>query len=94
MQLSSFFGTLAMSDLVKSTLGPTSMSKVLQSTSTNKVNVTNNSATILEAIQLDNTVAKIFMSISQVQDDEVGNEMTSVAILAVELLRQAEKLIA
>lgn len=93
-RLSSFVGALALGDLVKSTLGPKGMNKILQSGSTGEISVTNDGATILKAIQLDNAAAKILVNISKVQDDEVGDGTTSVCVLAAELLREAEKLIA
>ena len=92
-RLSSFVGALALGDLVKSTLGPKGMNKILQSMSSGDINVTNDGATILKAIQLDNAAAKILVNISKVQDDEVGDGTTSVTVLAAELLREAEKLI-
>ena len=92
-RLSSFVGALALGDLVKSTLGPKGMNKILQSVSSGDINVTNDGATILKAIQLDNAAAKILVNISKVQDDEVGDGTTSVTVLAAELLREAEKLI-
>lgn len=55
--------------------------------------VTNDGATILKSIQLDNPAAKILVNISKVQDDEVGDGTTSVCVLASELLREAEKLV-
>jgi T-complex protein 1 subunit beta len=69
------------------------MNKILQSMSSGDVSVTNDGATILKAIQLDNAAAKILVNISKVQDDEVGDGTTSVTVLAAELLREAEKLI-
>ncbi|TFK45480.1 hypothetical protein OE88DRAFT_1708839, partial [Heliocybe sulcata] len=93
-RLSSFVGAMALGDLVKSTLGPKGMNKILQSGSSGDINVTNDGATILKAIQLDNPAAKILVNISKVQDDEVGDGTTSVCVLAAELLREAEKLIA
>ncbi|CAE6455906.1 unnamed protein product [Rhizoctonia solani] len=92
-RLSSFVGALAIGDVVKSTLGPKGMNKILQSGSTGEVNVTNDGATILKSIQLDNAAAKILVNISKVQDDEVGDGTTSVCVLAAELLREAEKLV-
>ncbi|KAJ3080878.1 T-complex protein 1 subunit beta, partial [Quaeritorhiza haematococci] len=55
--------------------------------------VTNDGATILKAIALDNAAAKILVNISKVQDDEVGDGTTSVCVLAAELLREAERLV-
>jgi T-complex protein 1 subunit beta len=70
------------------------MDKILQSYSDpNKVHVTNDGATILKSIGLDNPAAKVLVEISKVQDDEVGDGTTSVTVLAAELLREAEKLI-
>ena len=70
------------------------MNKILQSASTGEISVTNDGATILKSIQLDNAAAKILVNISKVQDDEVGDGTTSVCVLAAELLREAEKLVA
>ncbi|CAK9780165.1 putative t-complex protein 1 beta subunit (tcp-1-beta) [Cutaneotrichosporon oleaginosum] len=92
-RLSSFVGAMALGDLVKSTLGPKGMNKILQSTHDGSITVTNDGATILKAITLDNPAAKILVNISKVQDDEVGDGTTSVCVLASELLREAEKLV-
>ncbi len=92
-RLSSFVGAIALGDLVKSTLGPRGQNKLLQSTSTGEIVVTNDGATILKSITLDNPAAKILVNISKVQDDEVGDGTTSVCVLAAELLREAEKLV-
>ena len=70
------------------------MDKILISAHDNSISVTNDGATILKSIHLDNAAAKILVEISKVQDDEVGDGTTSVCILAAELLREAEKLIA
>lgn len=55
--------------------------------------ITNDGATILKSIQLDNPAAKILVDLSKVQDEEVGDGTTSVCVLAAELLREAEKLV-
>ncbi|WFD29171.1 T-complex protein 1 subunit beta [Malassezia sp. CBS 17886] len=92
-RLSSFVGALALGDLVKTTLGPKGMNKILQSVGSNEIVVTNDGATILKSIYLDNAAAKILVNISKVQDDEVGDGTTSVCVLAAELLRESERLI-
>ena len=61
--------------------------------STGDIMVTNDGATILKAIALDNAAAKVLVNISKVQDDEVGDGTTSVTVLAAELLREAERLV-
>ncbi|RZF46253.1 hypothetical protein LSTR_LSTR007713, partial [Laodelphax striatellus] len=75
--------------------GPEGMDKILVATGRNEgaVEVTNDGATILKAIGVDNPAAKILVDMSRVQDDEVGDGTTSVTVLASELLREAEKLI-
>jgi len=55
--------------------------------------ITNDGATILKSIQLDNPAAKILVDLAKVQDEEVGDGTTSVCVLAAELLREAEKLV-
>ena len=92
-RLSSFVGAMAIADLVKTTLGPKGMDKILQSVSNgDQVTVTNDGATILKSIYVDNPAAKVLVDISKVQDDEVGDGTTSVVVLAGELLREAEQL--
>ncbi|CAH8635062.1 unnamed protein product [Heterobilharzia americana] len=91
-RLSSFIGAIAIGDLVKTTLGPKGMDKILLS-SGDTVEVTNDGATILRSIGVDNPAAKILVEMSKVQDDEVGDGTTSVTVLAAELLREGEQLI-
>uniref|UniRef100_A0A673A656 T-complex protein 1 subunit beta n=1 Tax=Sphaeramia orbicularis TaxID=375764 RepID=A0A673A656_9TELE len=94
-RLSSFVGAIAIGDLVKSTLGPKGMDKILLGGGKGgTVTVTNDGATILKAIGVDNPAAKVLVDMSKVQDDEVGDGTTSVTVLAAELLREAELLIA
>jgi T-complex protein 1 subunit beta len=69
------------------------MDKILQSGSTGQIMVTNDGATILKSIALDNAAAKVLVNISKVQDDEIGDGTTSVTVLAAELLREAEQLV-
>jgi T-complex protein 1 subunit beta len=82
---------------VKTTLGPKGMDKILQSLgdeqSRKKIIVTNDGATILQSIFVDNPAAKILIDISRTQDEEVGDGTTTVAVLAGELLREAESLV-
>ena len=94
-RMASFVGAMAIADLVKTTLGPKGMDKILQSTGRGReVTVTNDGATILKSLHIDNPAAKVLVDISKVQDDEVGDGTTSVVVLAGELLREAEKLVA
>lgn len=69
------------------------MDKILQGNDRKEMQVTNDGATILKAIGVDNPAAKILVDISKVQDDEIGDGTTSVTVLACELLREAEDLV-
>lgn len=91
-RMSSFVGALAITDLIKTTLGPKGMDKILQSAG-GDVQVTNDGATILDHLSIDNPAAKVLIDVSKVQDNEVGDGTTSVCVLAGELLREAEKLL-
>lgn len=85
---------MAIADLVKTTLGPKGMDKILQSVSRGReITVTNDGATILKSVYVDNPAAKVLVDISKTQDDEVGDGTTSVVVLAGELLKEAEQLI-
>ena len=98
-RLSSFVGAIAIGDLVKTTLGPKGMDKILQSegmgaAQRGTIMVTNDGATILKSVLVDNPAAKVLIEISKVQDDVVGDGTTSVCVLASRLLREAEQLVA
>jgi len=93
-RMSSFVGAIAIGDLVKSTLGPKGMDKILQTSSNNEtIQVTNDGATILKSIGVDNPAARVLVDISKVQDSEVGDGTTSVVVFACELLKEAESLV-
>jgi T-complex protein 1 subunit beta len=96
-RLSSFVGAIAVCDLVKTTLGPKGMDKILKPMGAgprnDHITVTNDGATILKSIHVDNPAARILIDISKIQDDEVGDGTTTVAVLAGELLREGEKLV-
>ena len=87
-------GAIAISDLVKTTLGPKGLDKILQKVDPHdqSVSVTNDGATILRQVPVDNAAAKILVDLAKVQDDQVGDGTTTVAVLAGELLREAEQL--
>lgn len=73
------------------------MDKILQSMgdehARKAITVTNDGATILGSIWIDNPAAKILIDISKTQDEEVGDGTTTVAVMAGELLKEAEKLV-
>lgn len=68
-RLSSFVGAIAVADLVKTTLGPKGMDKILRPTGAgpkaDTITVTNDGATILRSMYIDNPAAKILIEISK-----------------------------
>ena len=94
--MSSFVGAIAVADLVKTTLGPKGMDKILQSVSdpnNMRITITNDGATILKCVPVENPAAKVLVDIAKTQDDTIGDGTTSVTVLCGELLREAEFLV-
>merc|ERR1719473_1413603 len=97
-RLQTYIGAIAIGELVKSTLGPKGMDKILQpmggdGQGVNKMTVTNDGATILKSVWIDNPAAKILVDMSKTQDSQCGDGTTSVVVLAAEFLRQAEHMV-
>ena len=83
-RLSSFVGAIAIADLVKTTLGPKGMDKILQSVGDPKnirITITNDGATILRAVPVENPAAKVLVEIAKIQDETIGDGTTSVTVL-------------
>jgi T-complex protein 1 subunit epsilon len=80
------------SNIMKTSLGPKGMDKMLISQD-GEVTVTNDGATILQKMELQNQIAKLMVELSQSQDDEIGDGTTGVVVLAGSLLQKAESLI-
>lgn len=80
------------SDILRTSLGPRGLDKILISQD-GDINITNDGATILSQMQIDNEIAKLLVELSKSQDDEIGDGTTGVVILAGALLDQALKLI-
>lgn len=80
------------SDILRTSLGPRGLDKILISPD-GDINITNDGATILSEMQIDNEIAKLLVELSKSQDDEIGDGTTGVVILAGALLDQALKLV-
>ena len=91
-QRSNITAAKIISEVVKSTLGPRGMDKMLVD-SLGDVTVTNDGATILGEIDVQNPAAKMMVEVAKTQDDEVGDGTTTAVVLAGELLKGAEELI-
>lgn len=89
---SNIVAATAVARTLRSSLGPTGMDKMLQSPD-GDLTVTNDGATILREMNVDNEVAKLMVEVSKSQDDEVGDGTTGVVVLAGALLEQASRLI-
>src|SRR5208283_4548537 len=73
----------AVANIVKTTLGPKGMDKMLVS-DLGDITITNDGATILEEMNVEHPVAKIMVDIAKTQDKEAGDGTTTVVILAGE----------
>ena len=91
-QRSNMTAARTIAEVVKSTLGPRGMDKMLVD-SLGDVTVTNDGATILDEIDVQNPSAKMMVEVAKTQDDEVGDGTTTAVIIAGELLKKAEELI-
>lgn len=83
---------IAISDAVKSTLGPKGMDKMLVD-SMGDVVITNDGVTILKEVDVEHPAAKMVIEVAKTQDSECGDGTTTAVILAGELLKKAEELI-
>ncbi len=84
---------VSIANIVKTSLGPVGLDKMLVD-DVGDVTITNDGATILKLLDVEQPAAKVLVQLAQLQDDEVGDGTTSVVILAAELLRNADELIA
>uniref|UniRef100_A0A4W3JVP3 T-complex protein 1 subunit alpha n=1 Tax=Callorhinchus milii TaxID=7868 RepID=A0A4W3JVP3_CALMI len=84
---------VSISNVLKSSLGPMGLDKMLVDTSGN-VTITNDGATIVKLLDVEHPAAKILCELAQLQDREVGDGTTSVVIIAGDLLKNAEDLVA
>lgn len=80
------------SDIVKTTLGPKGMDKMLVSPA-NELIVTNDGVTILDEMQIEHPAAKMMVEIAKTQETEVGDGTTTAVMIAGKLLENAEKLL-
>src|SRR5207244_2045099 len=91
-QRSNMSAARIVSEVVKTTLGPRGMDKMLVD-SLGDVTVTSDGATVLDELDVQHPAAKMLVEIAKTQDDEVGDGTTSVVVLAGELLKRAELLL-
>lgn len=81
----------AVADILRTTLGPMGMDKLIKSSE--KATVSNDGATIIRLLDVVHPAAKVLTEIAQSQDQEVGDGTTSVVLLAAELLLNAKEFV-
>ena len=82
----------AVSEAVRSTLGPRGMDKMLVD-GMGDIVITNDGATILKELDVEHPAAKMIIEVSKTQDEECGDGTTSAVVIAGELLKKSESLI-
>ena len=91
-QFNNIQAAMAISNAVKSSLGPRGMDKMLVD-SVGDVVITNDGVTILKEMDVQHPAAKMLVEVAKTQDAEVGDGTTTSVILAGELLKKATDLI-
>jgi len=91
-QLSNIAAGKAVADIVRTTLGPCSMLKMLLDPMGGIV-MTNDGNSILREVDVTHPAAKSMIELSRAQDEEVGDGTTSVIVIAGEYLALAEPLL-
>ncbi|CAO1614005.1 unnamed protein product [Jaminaea pallidilutea] len=79
-------------NVVKSSLGPVGLDKMMVD-DIGDVTISNDGATILQLLEVEQPAGRILVELANQQDKEVGDGTTSVVIVAAELLRRANELV-
>ncbi|XP_024385181.1 T-complex protein 1 subunit eta [Physcomitrium patens] len=86
--ISNINACIAVVDVVRSTLGPRGMDKLVHDDK--GTTISNDGATIMKLLDIVHPAAKILVDIAKSQDSEVGDGTTTVVLLAGEFLREAK----
>jgi len=89
VQIDNIAAAKAVADIIRTTLGPRSMLKMLLD-ATGGIVLTNDGNSILREIDVSHPAAKSMIDLSRTQDEEVGDGTTSVIIVAGEMLQVIE----
>ncbi|MEM3871797.1 MAG: thermosome subunit alpha [Nitrososphaeria archaeon] len=92
VQRNNFMAVILFSDIIKTSLGPKGMYKMLVDKN-GSIKVTSNGKTILKELEIEHPVIKIMVEMSKAIDNEVGDGTISSVILAGALLEKALELI-
>lgn len=93
VRLSNITAAKAVADVVRTSLGPKGMDKMIQ-LADGQVVITNDGATILRKMSVLHPCAKMLVELSESQDVEAGDGTTSVVVMAGAFLMASEKLLA
>ena len=92
IRMTNIIAAKAISDVVRTSLGPRGMDKMIQD-SKGEVLITNDGATILKQMEVVHPTAKMLVEISKAQDIEAGDGTTSVVVIAGSLLKASQDLL-
>jgi T-complex protein 1 subunit eta len=90
--LSNISACQAVSESIRTTLGPRGMDKLIVD-GRGKATISNDGATILKLLEVVHPAARTLVDIAKSQDAEVGDGTTSVVLLAGELLKNSRTFI-
>ena len=91
-QKTHIFAATLVAQLVKTSLGPRGMDKMLVD-GLGDVTITNDGATILKEIDMQHPAGKMMVEVAKTTDNEVGDGTTTSVVLSGALLEKAQELI-
>lgn len=91
-QSSNIQAARTIAEVVRATLGPRGMDKMLVDT-LGDLTITNDGHEILKEIDVEHPAAKMMVEVAETQDDEVGDGTTTAVVFAGDLLKQAQELL-
>lgn len=83
--------TAAVTDILKTTLGPRGMDKMIETP--NGHIVTNDGATVIDLLDIVHPAARLLCDTARAQDMEVGDGTTSVILISGEILKEAKEFV-
>eukprot|EP01112_Ceratiomyxa_fruticulosa_P006955 TRINITY_DN1790_c0_g2_i2.p1 TRINITY_DN1790_c0_g2~~TRINITY_DN1790_c0_g2_i2.p1 ORF type:complete len:570 (+),score=120.58 TRINITY_DN1790_c0_g2_i2:123-1832(+) len=87
-----FSALYALSNILQTSFGPFGSDKLIIDKQGNPI-LTNDGATILSMLPIQNPLAKVLVDISLSQDQLIGDGTTSVVLLACSLIKEAENIL-
>src|SRR5690348_5180825 len=91
-QRSNIMAAKVLAETVRSTIGPRGMDKMMVG-SIGDIVITNDGATIMKEMDVQNPAAKMLVEVAKTQDQEVGDGTTTAVVIAGELLKRSEYLL-